>query len=114
MRAPSPPTFGHPNVLDFMQLSGNFGKIICWCLPSGQLAPPLGNPGSATDVQCTRSHLSIRCMVEIGSNTGDSYFLGFSSFLEKQKEVHLNVGYLGPFLHSTRHKGHRTCVLVIS
>ena len=37
--ARAPP--GHPNSFDFMQFSGNFGKIVCWRPPPpGELAPP--------------------------------------------------------------------------
>ena len=40
---------GGPNSLNFNQLLGKFGKIICWRPPPGELAPPpRGNPGSAT------------------------------------------------------------------
>ena len=35
---------GHPNSFNFMQFSGNFGKIVCWC------PPPWGNPGSAAEI----------------------------------------------------------------
>ena len=39
-RAPSPPPPGHPNSFDFMQFSGKFGKIVCWCSPWGVGDPP--------------------------------------------------------------------------
>ena len=35
---------GCPNSFNFMQFSGNFGKIVCW------RPPPRGNPGSATEL----------------------------------------------------------------
>ena len=42
------PPLGGPNSFNFMQFSGKYGKIVCWC-PPGELAPPpRGNPGSAT------------------------------------------------------------------
>ena len=43
------PPLGGPNSFNFMQFLGNFGKIVCWHPPPGELAPPpRGNPGSAT------------------------------------------------------------------
>ena len=39
---------GGQNSFNFMQFSGKFDKIVCWC-PTGELAPPpRGNHGSAT------------------------------------------------------------------
>ena len=45
-----PPTA--QNFLDFMQLFGNFDKIVCWRPPPprGSAPSPTGNPGSAPAV----------------------------------------------------------------
>ena len=46
----APPLPGGPNSFNFMQFLGNFGEIVCWRPPPGELAPPpRGNPRSATD-----------------------------------------------------------------
>ena len=45
------PLPGCPNSLNFIQLLGKFGQIVCWRpLPPGLAPPPRGNPGSATGV----------------------------------------------------------------
>ena len=45
----APPPHRTFTFFDFMQFSGNFGKVVCWCPFPGELVPPHpGNHGSAT------------------------------------------------------------------
>ena len=44
----APPTV--QNVLNFMQFSGKFGKIVCWHPPGWLTPPPTRNPGSAAGI----------------------------------------------------------------
>ena len=63
-----------PNSFNFMQFSGKFGKIVCWC-PPGELAPPpRGNPGSAT--------------ASDSLNKGKSIQLGKHGFIEVSEHCH--------------------------
>ena len=47
------------NFLNFIQIFGKFGKIVCWRPPGGLVPPPTGNPGSTTESQMPKRGICV-------------------------------------------------------